>query len=179
MAEVVLEADFLVRFPMFSGVPAAQLAAQLEDANATFSETAFINTMSYRRAVMLLAAHNLVSSGAGATQDAQLVAQGFAIDSIQSVSDSGVSVSMRDSSGTTRSMYSTTSFGRELGKLLRAVVASGVVGGARHSLTPTTTSHPVDPSYPGNLKISDDPQNIIEHREDGLFAAPKLTSSRW
>lgn len=179
MPEIVLAADFLLRYPGFSGVPEPQLEAQLEDANLTFNESAFSSRISYRRAVMLLTAHNLSLMGVGTTIEARLVADGYATDNIQSVSDSGVSISLRDTTGSgTGSIYGATSFGRELAKLIRTSGAFATVG-VRHRIIAPAESVPLPPVDPGTLVISDDPDNIIEWRGDGIFAAPKLNSDQW
>lgn len=78
---------------------------------------------------MLFVAHNLVLAGVGETAEAKIVSQGFALDSVQSVSDSDISVSLRDSVKNSNSEYDSTSYGRELAKLIKNAVISGAVGG--------------------------------------------------
>lgn len=127
MADVSI-ADFLARFPVFDGVPPSQVEAQLADANGAFSPVGFSNEVMYARAVMLLTAHNLVLMGAGTGAESKIVQQGFALDTVQSVSDSGLSVSLRNDPDRFDSSFTTTSYGRELARILRSSVISAVIG---------------------------------------------------
>lgn len=125
----VLVADFFVRFPAFADVPSSAVEAQLNDAWQMLDLASFTNPTSHARAVMLMAAHNLTMSGLGNTTEAKIVSQGFSLDTVQSVSDGSVSVSLaKDQSS--KSAYDTTSFGRELAKLLKgSIYKFAVVGG--------------------------------------------------
>lgn len=110
-------ADFLARFPAFEGAPEPQLVAALEDAGSYFDRASFSNETIFNRAIMLWAAHNLTLAGVGTSVEANITSQGFSLDSVQSVSDSGVSVSLKQGAGT--SPYDSTGYGRELAKLLK------------------------------------------------------------
>lgn len=124
----VIVGDFLSRFPVFDGVNSSALEAQLTDAWSMLDQASFPNPTSHARAVMLLAAHNLTLAGFGDTNEAKMAAQGFSPDSIQSVSDGGVSVSLGKAEAS-KSIYGSTGFGRELSNLLRASrVKFSVVG---------------------------------------------------
>lgn len=121
-------ADFFVRFPAFEGVPSSTVEAQLGDAWSTLDQASFPNPTLHARAVMLMAAHSLTMSGLGNTTEASIVSQGFSLDSVQSVSDGSVSVSLQ--SGGNSGRYGSTSFGRELDKLLKqSRVKFVVIGG--------------------------------------------------
>lgn len=125
---MIVVGDFLVRFPAFDGVSSSVVEAQLSDAWSYLDRASFPNETVHVRAVMLMAAHNLTLSGLGKTTEAQIVSQGFSLDTIQSVSDGGVSVSLAKSDSNGR--YGSTSFGRELDKLLKqSRVKFAVVGG--------------------------------------------------
>lgn len=172
----VVAGDFLVRFPVFNGVPADQVEAQLADANDTFEPTSFFNEKSYRRAVMLLTAHSLVLSGAGAGVEAELIERGFSMDAIQSVSDGGVSVSLRDRGGAA-SVYGATSYGLELARLLRSATVGATVAGGRLRANAAPAGQPAP--LLADIPVSGSPDNIIERHHDGLFAAPRLASDDW
>lgn len=184
MEPVVTVAEFLVRFPAFdsAGISHAVIEAQLADGNEAFSRPAFASDFSYRRAVMLFTAHNLVLAGIGENAEAKIVSQGFALDSVQSVSDSGVSVSLRDSSKDVASAYGSTSYGRELAKLIKTAVIGGTVAAGRMPFTPRTTSPagaPQAPPVSGYPAIDPDPDNNLEIRSGGLFSATRLNRSDW
>lgn len=126
----VMVADFLQRFPAFEDAPQSYIEVQLGDAQSILDRASFANDAVYDRAVMLWAAHNLTLTGSGETVEASITKQGFALDAVQSVSDSGVSVSLRPNDGS--SIYGSTSYGRELDKLLRmGMTRRGTVGGLR------------------------------------------------
>lgn len=128
----VVVGDFFVRFPAFDEVSSSAVEAQLEDAWSILDRASFPNDTLHARAVMLMAAHNLTLTGLGKTTEAQIVSQGFSLDSIQSVSDGGVSVSLAKSDSQSR--YGSTSFGRELDKLLKqSRVKFAVIGGGAPS----------------------------------------------
>ena len=184
MEPIVTVADFLARFPAFdsAGIPHATIEAQLSDGNAVFSRRAFTNDVNYRRAVMLFVAHNLVLAGVGETAEAKIVSQGFALDSVQSVSDSDISVSLRDSAKNSNSEYDSTSYGRELAKLIKNAVISGVVGGGRVPFVPKAsppTGAPVTPPVASYPALDPDPLNDLEIRPGGLFSGTKLNTSDW
>lgn len=122
----VLVADFITRFPAFDGVAPASIEAQLSDAWASLNQASFPNDTVHARAVMLMAAHHLTLSGLGRTTEATVVSQGFALDTVQSVSDGSVSVSLSAKGDTANG---STSYGRELDKLLASTVSFAVVGG--------------------------------------------------
>lgn len=127
----VTVAGFLVRYPVFDGTPSSTMEAFLADAVGMFDPAAFTNSIVYDKVVMLYMAHSLTQTGLGETTEAAIVNRGFALDSIQSVSDSGVSVSLQKTDPGAASQYSSTSYGRELTYLLRRGVArKAVVGGS-------------------------------------------------
>lgn len=125
---MIVVGDFLVRFPAFDGVSSSTVEAQLSDAWSVLDRASFPNDTLHAKAVMLMAAHEMTLAGLGATTEASIISQGFALDTVQSVSDGGVSVSL--SASTSNGRYSTTSFGRELDKLLKqSRVRFVVIGG--------------------------------------------------
>lgn len=121
-------ADFIVRFPAFDDVPSSMVEAQLNDAWSTFDQASFTNAILHAKAVMLLTAHNLTMSGLGKTAEAQIISQGFALDTVQSVSDGSVSVNLSNKASGD-SPYGSTSYGRELAKLIKSAVGRFVVVG--------------------------------------------------
>lgn len=125
---MIVVGDFFVRFPAFDEVSSSTVEAQLSDAWSILDRASFPNDTIHAKSVMLMAAHELTLAGLGKTTEASIISQGFALDTVQSVSDGGVSVSLSQSASSGR--YSTTSFGRELDKLLKqSRVRFVVIGG--------------------------------------------------